>query len=149
MATFAAYGLGIGLMLALLTISVAIAKSGLVRAFRSLMPKMNRISGVLLIVAGLFVTYYAWTELKIIRDGSSNAVFDWLNDAQSSMQRWVESVGAARLALGSIALIIAAVVASVLIGSNRNQSGPGSASRDSMDTDRASAATSSEQSSDQ
>lgn len=125
LATFAAYGLGMGLTLALLTISVAIARSGLVKAFRRLMPKMNRISGGLLIVAGLFVIYYAWAELRIINDGSSNAVFDWLNDAQSSMQRWVESVGATKLAIGSVVLIGAAVAVSLLLGSKGDTSGDG------------------------
>lgn len=129
LATFAAYGLGMGLTLALLTISVAIARSGLVKAFRKLMPKMNRISGVLLVVAGLFVIYYAWAELRIINDGRSNAVFDWLNDTQSAMQRWVESVGATKLAIGSIVLIAAAVVVSILVGSKGDTSEDGSTIR--------------------
>lgn len=129
LATFAAYGLGMGLTLALLTISVAIARSGLVKAFRRLMPRMNRISGVLLVVAGLFVIYYAWAELRIISDGRSNAVFDWLNDTQSAMQRWVESVGATRLAIGSIVLIGAAVAVSVLVGSKGDASGDNSTIR--------------------
>lgn len=124
LATFAAYGLGMGLTLALLTISVAIARSGLVKAFRRLMPRMNRISGALLIIAGLFVIYYAWAELRIINQGASNAVFDWLNDTQSAMQRWVESVGAAKLATGSIALIVIAVAVSILVGSRQTNDGP-------------------------
>lgn len=123
LATFAAYGLGMGMTLSLLTISVALARSGLVRAFRSLLPKMNRISGVLLIVAGVFVSYYAWTEIRILNDsGSSNAVFDWLNDAQGSMQRWVEGVGAAKLALGAAALIGLAVIVSLLTRSGQGWS---------------------------
>lgn len=123
LATFAAYGLGMGLTLALLTISVAIARSGLVKAFRRLMPRMNRISGALLVVAGLFVVYYAWAELQIINAGRSNAVFDWLNDTQSSMQRWVESVGATKLAIGSVLLIAAAVAVSMLLGSDGPRGG--------------------------
>ena len=52
MATFLAYGLGMGMTLAILTIGVALARSGIVRTFRRVLPYVNRISGGFLIVAG-------------------------------------------------------------------------------------------------
>ena len=114
-ATFLAYGLGMGMTLSILTISVALAKSGLVRTFRSLLPRMNQISGGLLIVAGAFVTYYAAVEIRELTNGGSSPLVQWSRDAQSAMQRWVERVGGPRLAIAAAIVIGAAVTVSVLI----------------------------------
>ena len=45
--------------------AVALAKDGLVSRFRSLLPKMNKIAGVLLVVAGLYVAYYGYYEVRL------------------------------------------------------------------------------------
>jgi cytochrome c biogenesis protein CcdA len=108
--TFLAYGLGMGMTLAILTMAVALARTGIVRTFRRVLPHINTISGVLLIVAGAFVGYYAWVEIQELGSGDSSAVVDAARDLQSAMQRWVEDVGGARLALGA-AIVIAAAVA--------------------------------------
>ena len=107
--TFVAYGLGMGATLSILTIAVALARSGIVRAFRRVLPHMNTISGVLLIVAGLFVSYYAWVELQELNSGDSSAVVSWARDVQSSLQTWVEDVGGGRLAMGAFVVIVAAL----------------------------------------
>ena len=100
MATFVAYGLGMGATLAVLTIAVALAKQGIVARFRSLLPYIHTISGVLLILAGIFVAYYAWVEIQELEGNGSSAVVDWARDIQSSLQRWAESQGAGRLLVG-------------------------------------------------
>ena len=51
-ATFLAYGLGMGMTLAILTIAVALARSGIVRSFRRVLPHVNRISGGFLMLKG-------------------------------------------------------------------------------------------------
>lgn len=107
--TFVAYGLGMGLTLAILTIGVALARSGVLRAMRRLMPHVNRISGVLLILAGAFVSYYAWVEVQELNGGDSSRVVGWSRDLQSALQNWVERVGAGRLALGGLIVVAAAV----------------------------------------
>src|SRR6056297_3590067 len=55
---FVLYGLGMGIIVGILTVAVALAKDGLVARFRSLLPKMNKIAGVLLVIAGAYVAYY-------------------------------------------------------------------------------------------
>ena len=62
---FVLYGLGMGLVVSVLTMAVALAKDGLVNRFRSLLPKMNKIAGVLLVVAGLYVAYYGYYEVRL------------------------------------------------------------------------------------
>jgi cytochrome c-type biogenesis protein len=113
-ATFLAYGLGMGMTLAILTIGVALARSGILRTFRRVLPYVNRISAVLLVFAGTFVAYYAWVEIQELNGGSTSAVVRWTRDLQSSLQNWVERTGATRLALGALIVIAAAVAVTVV-----------------------------------
>jgi cytochrome c-type biogenesis protein len=62
---FVLYGIGMGIVVAVLTMAVALAKDGLVAKFRSLVPKMNKIAGGLLVVAGLYVAYYGYYEVRL------------------------------------------------------------------------------------
>lgn len=104
-ATFIAYGLGMGATLAVLTIAVALAKAGIVARFASLLPKMNAISGVLLILAGAFVAYYAYVEIQELAGNGSSGVVRWVRGIQSSAQRWAEQMGATRLLVGAAVII--------------------------------------------
>jgi cytochrome c biogenesis protein CcdA len=122
-ATFMAYSLGMGATLAILTLAVALARGGVVRSFRRVLPYVNRISGALLIVAGLFVSYYASVEISELNSGSSSTVVGSARDIQSAMQRWVERVGGGTLALAALIIIGATVAASVVAGRGRNASG--------------------------
>ena len=119
-ATFVAYGLGMGMTLAVLTLAVALARSGIVRTFRRVLPYMNRISGVFLIVAGIFVSYYAWVSIQELRSGSGSALVDWTYDVQNSLTAWVERVGAGRLAAGAAIVIVAAVAVAWVARSGRS-----------------------------
>ena len=60
---FAAYGLGMALVLTALSVAAALARQGLARGLRRLVPHMGRIAGALLLVAGAYVTYY-WLRLE-------------------------------------------------------------------------------------
>lgn len=113
-ATFLAYGLGMGLTLSVLTVAVALARSGVVRTFRRVLPYVNRISGVLLILAGIFVSYYAWVEIQELSTGTSSRVVGWSRDVQDALQRWVERMGSGRLAVAALIVIAAAVVITVV-----------------------------------
>ena len=62
---FVLYGLGMGLVVSVLTMAVALAKDGLVNRFRALLPVMNKVAGVLLVVAGLYVAYYGYYEVRL------------------------------------------------------------------------------------
>ena len=65
---FVVYGLGMGVIISVLTLAVALAKGNIVNRFRQLVPKMNRIAGALLVIAGAYVAYYGYYE---VRDASS------------------------------------------------------------------------------
>lgn len=107
---FLAYGLGMGLVLTVLTMAIALARQGLVRRMRSVLPYVNRISGGLLVLAGAYVTYYGWYELQVrggdtSGGGLADRVFQWNADVSN----WIQDVGPVRLGL-LLALVIAVAV---------------------------------------
>ncbi len=86
-AVFVVYGLGMGIVVGVLTLAVALTKDGLVAKFRSLLPKMNRIAGVLLVVAGAYVAYYGWYEVRLFNGGDPE---DPVVDAAIEIQSWLQ-----------------------------------------------------------
>lgn len=118
-ATFLAYGLGMGMTLAILTIAVALARSGIIRSFRRILPYVNRISGGFLVVAGIFVSYYAWVSIQELRSGSGSTLIDWSRDVQDSLVGWIEQVGGARLAIAAAIVIGASVAITAVSRSGR------------------------------
>jgi len=117
--TFVVYALGMGAALAVLTVGVALARTGVVSAFRRVLPHVRTISGVLMILAGCFVTYYAWVEVQELGGRGGSGVVTWTRDLQASIQSWIEDVGAVRLAVGSALLIIAAIAIGALLTKRR------------------------------
>ncbi len=60
---FAAYATGTGVVLVALSVLVALAREGVARGLRPLLPYMSRIAGVLLAIAGGYLVYY-WARLR-------------------------------------------------------------------------------------
>jgi cytochrome c-type biogenesis protein len=107
---FLAYGLGMGLVLMVITLAIALARQSLVRNLRRVLPYINRVSGALLVLAGLYVAYYGWYELRVFSgDISGGGIAQWAFDITTSISRWVNEVGATRLGL-ILGLIIAIAV---------------------------------------
>jgi cytochrome c-type biogenesis protein len=107
LASFVAYGLGMALVLMALTLAVALARQGLVRLVRRLLPHVHRIAGALLVVAGGYVAYYGWYEAQVLGGRSAPRPVDW-NDAVLS---WITATGAPRVGL----LLLAAIALAVLV----------------------------------
>ncbi len=121
-AVFLAYGLGMGLVLTVLTLAIALARQGLVRRLKSVLPYVNRISGALLVLAGAYVAYYGWYELRV-REGDTSGggladrVFQWNADVSN----WIQDVGPVRLGL---LLALALAVAVLVTVARRARAGP-------------------------
>ena len=86
-AVFVVYGLGMGVVVGVLTLAVALAKDGLVAKFRSLLPKMNRIAGALMVIAGAYVAYYGFYEVRLLIWGQD--VEDPIVDGGIRVQEWL------------------------------------------------------------
>ncbi|MCZ3389126.1 MAG: hypothetical protein LH645_08390 [Actinomycetia bacterium] len=57
---------GMGLVLTALAVALALVKDDVVRRCRSVLPWLNPISGVLLIVAGAYVSWYGYVEIRVL-----------------------------------------------------------------------------------
>jgi cytochrome c-type biogenesis protein len=115
LAVFLAYGLGMGLVLMVLTMAIALAEQGLVRNLRRVLPYVHRVSGALLALAGLYVAYYGWYELRV-RDGDSSggAVADWVFDLNSRVSNWIQDVGPVRIGLLLTTMVVGAIFVTAL-----------------------------------
>ena len=119
-AAFVAYGLGMGVVLMVLTVAIALARQGVVKRMRTLLPYINRISGALLVLAGAYVAYYGWYELRVFNgDTSGGGVASWMFDLNATITSWVDRVGAGRLGLLG-GLLISVVVFLALLDRARS-----------------------------
>jgi len=83
------------------------------------LPYVNRVSGGLLVLAGLYVVYYGWYELRVFNGTTSGGgVAQWAFDINSSISRWINEVGATRLGL-ILGLVIALAVLVALAARRR------------------------------
>lgn len=108
-AIFLAYAGGFTLLLTSLTIGMALARQGLLHTVRRALPHIQRLSGALLVVAGLYVAYYGYYELRRLgeEDTAVDRVTGWSND----IAVWVTDIGATRLGLLLSVLVAAAAIA--------------------------------------
>lgn len=111
LAVVGVYGAGMGLVVAVLATAVALAQQAVVAQARRLLPYVNRLSGLLLLVAGLYVAYYGWYELRVFGGGdASDPVVDAARDVQGRLARMAADTGARTLLLVLLAVVAVGVV---------------------------------------
>lgn len=116
LAVVIAYAVGMGLLVGVLAVSVALARASLVGRLRAAMPWVGRLSGVLLVVAGAYVAWYGWYEIRVLGGGSTeDVVVDAALAVQSALARAVDRLGALWLTVALAALVVAAVVTRRLV----------------------------------
>lgn len=94
-ATFVAYALGMGLVVAVLAVAAALASTAVATGIRRLLPHVPKIGGVLLVLTGAYVGYYGYYELQLFHgDGeASDPVVDAAGEIQSTLVGWVNAIG--------------------------------------------------------
>lgn len=103
--TFVVYALGMGAVVTALAMAVALARGSLVHRLRSASRVVERISGVLLVVAGAYIAWYAWFEIRVLSGRSTgDPVVDAAGRLQTQLSRAVAG-------LGTIGLTVLAVTA--------------------------------------
>jgi cytochrome c-type biogenesis protein len=116
---FGLYALGMSLVLLALTVAIALARTSLVRFLRRTQPYIGRVAGGLVALAGAYVAYYGWLELRLDRSGPgelpasgiTDRVIGWSND----VTQWVQDTGALRIAV-VLAALLAVVAVAVRLG---------------------------------
>ncbi|MDP8958895.1 MAG: cytochrome c biogenesis protein CcdA [Actinomycetota bacterium] len=114
LATFLVYGLGMSLVLMSVTLALALGKRSLVGWLRRSAPYVNRLAGIILVVAGAYIVFFWATNLSRGPTSLSDPVV--FVDRISSFL--TELMGGSPLLWGVLlgALVVVAVVYSVLSG---------------------------------
>jgi cytochrome c biogenesis protein CcdA len=107
---YLAYAAGISLVVGVLAVAVALASSSLVDRMRAVLPYINRISGLILIVVGLYVAYYGFYEIRLFGGNGSadDPVISGAGRLQRTLAGWVYEHGGWPWLLVLGALIVAA-----------------------------------------
>ena len=104
----AAYGVGMGVMLAALTVTLATARTGLLTWLRKLMQHLDQVAGAFLVLTGTYLCWYWWSAMN----GSSGGLIDRVESSQSDVATWLRERGGGWLfaVLGGITVVAAAYV---------------------------------------
>lgn len=110
---YLAYAAGIALVVGVLAVAVALASSSMVDRMRAVLPYVNRVSGLILVVVGLYVGYYGLYEIRLFTAGGSadDPVISAAGRLQRILAGWVYQHGAWPWLLVGALLLVAAVVA--------------------------------------
>jgi cytochrome c-type biogenesis protein len=117
-ASFVVYAVGMGVVVLAMSLLAAVAGIGAARAMRRATPVVNLVTAVLLLVTGLYVTWYGAFEIRVLHYGATHdPVVDLVTGLQSSVSRWIgsnsvlvliasaTSIALALLALGGMRLV--------------------------------------------
>lgn len=100
LAVFVSYSLGMTLVLISLTVSMGMARQGLLRRLRRALPHVTRASGVMLVVAGAYLAHYGWYERRVrAGEGGRSRAVDLVTDWSDAIARWVTDAGPMRVGL--------------------------------------------------
>jgi cytochrome c-type biogenesis protein len=118
---YVAFAAGMGLVLLALTIAVSVAQQSVVRGMRKIGRYVNRLSGVLLLFAGLYVTWYGYYEYRLIvrNDDIAGGPVDNAFSISGRLQNWFANVSSVWLTAGLVA-VVATVGVSVYIARTKS-----------------------------
>ena len=104
---FLAYAAGTALVIAIVTVATALARDGVIVRLRGALPYVTRAGGALLVVAGAYVAYYGWFELRVFAGGSTDdPVVGTALRIQSALNQSLFSLGPAWLAVVLVVLLV-------------------------------------------
>lgn len=109
-AVYVAYAAGFTLVVGVLAMAAALASSAVVERMRRIMPYVNRISGALLLLVGMYVGYYGLYEIRLFAGNGNqqDPVIAAAGRAQGAIAGWVHQHGAWPWLVVLAVLIVAA-----------------------------------------
>ncbi|MFI6239244.1 cytochrome c biogenesis CcdA family protein [Micromonospora sp. NPDC050795] len=113
LALFGAYALGMGLVVAVAALGVALVRDGLVARLRVAGALVPRLSGLVLLVAGCYVAWYGWYELRLAagrRDVLHDPVIRVAAQVQRALADALDRIGPAVLLAALATLLLAALL---------------------------------------
>jgi hypothetical protein len=113
---FLAYAAGMALLVGSVALAVALARASFVHRLRRAAPALIRVGGAVLALAGAYVAWYGWYELRVFAGGSaSDPVVDAAARVQSAVVTALDAAGPAVVAGVFLALLAVAVAVVLLI----------------------------------
>jgi cytochrome c biogenesis protein CcdA len=110
---FVAYAAGMGLVLGVTAVAVALLRVSLIARLRRFLTVVPRLGGAVLLVSGLYVAYYGRYELRLADDLRAAGRDPLVNAAgvlQHHLSAWVGAAGVLWPAVALVALVGAGVV---------------------------------------
>jgi cytochrome c biogenesis protein CcdA len=118
---FIAYALGMGVVVAVLAVLAATAGTVAAARLRRAGPVIERLGGLLLVLAGLYVTWYGWFEVRVAAGGDAqDPVVAAASSLQGALTNAVASLGPVGL-LVTLAVLALAVTAVAIVGRRRSR----------------------------
>jgi cytochrome c biogenesis protein CcdA len=110
-AAYATYAAGFALIVGTLAVAAAFTSSALATRLRGVLPAVHRLGGALVLVVGLYVTYYGVYELRLFNGGGNpdDAVIAAAGRLQGTLAGWVHQTGGWPWLLALIVLVAAAL----------------------------------------
>jgi cytochrome c-type biogenesis protein len=119
---FGFYGLGMATTLMALSVAAALARDGLARSLKRLLPYMGRVAGGLLLASGAYLSYYWGQVLWGPADAlSTDPLLTVVSRFSNWIQRTAGSGGGTSLLLAAGAVVAAAIVVSLWQWTGRNE----------------------------
>jgi cytochrome c biogenesis protein CcdA len=117
---FLAYATGMTITVGVAALAVALVGSSATRVVRRILPHAGRIGGVIVLLTGLYVTYYGYYEIRLFFANASPD--DRIVKAASLVQSWlvqqVDTVGVWPL-LAALAVLVATAIGSWALARRR------------------------------
>jgi cytochrome c-type biogenesis protein len=104
------YAVGMGAVVGVLALSVALAQAQVVRAMRGAGRVLPRVAGGLVLLAGVYVAWYGWFELRVLAGSSvSDPVVDRALAVQGTLTRLLQGAGPTALLVVAVGVVVLAV----------------------------------------
>jgi cytochrome c biogenesis protein CcdA len=112
LSVYLAYAAGFTLVVGVLAVATALSSAAVADRMRRILPYLNRISGILLVVVGLYVAYYGFYEVRLFTANGDpqDPVIAAAGRLQGAIAGWVHQHGAWPwlAALAALAVLTAA-----------------------------------------
>jgi cytochrome c biogenesis protein CcdA len=106
-AVFLAYAAGMGLAVGVAALAVALSRTAAIGKLRRWGPVSTRAGGGLLALAGAYVAYYGWYEIRVFRGGGAG---DPVIDAAQTLQQAL-ATALGRIGPGGLAILVVLLAA--------------------------------------
>ncbi|GGQ81971.1 cytochrome c biogenesis CcdA family protein [Couchioplanes azureus] len=117
LALFVSYAAGMGLVIGVTAVAVALARVSALARLRRVAAYVPRAGGAVLVAAGAYVAYYGWYELRLAGDRRASGRDPVVNLASDLQRQLSDLVG--RLGAGGFLLALAVLVLAALLLSRR------------------------------